>query len=164
MNNKELIERLRLLIKNGRYYTKEQARIDISDAVNALQDAEADAKKQAAIHLHEEAKLLEEINGLKADLEYHVHNRNQLTKQLADAWNKINELKEDSRLRAVGDSQEINKENDRLKAKLSSQVDPIELIEFTANKYGFKLEIGKSIAEKVFEHFKKERELHKRNG
>ena len=67
LNNKELIER------------KENAKADdiktsisvlryITELEKALQDAEADAKKQAAIHLHEEAKLLEEINRLKANL------------------------------------------------------------------------------------------------
>ena len=71
MNNKKVIERLRIIIKGnvGKY----QMQIDISDAINALQDAEAeinrlkaDAKKQAAIHLAEESKLLEEIARLKS--------------------------------------------------------------------------------------------------
>ena len=149
MNNKELIKKAEEWLHVNLMY---KGRIDsysiIEGFKKALQDAEADAKKQAAIHLHEEAKLLQEINRLKAEIEVRK-NRN-----LKDT-DEISRLKAELH-KANIDCFNAELDHQELKAKLSEQVDPIELIEFTAKKYGLKIEIGKDIAEKVFEQFKKE--------
>jgi hypothetical protein len=105
LNNKELIE------------WKENAKADyiktpisvlryITELEKGLQDAAEDAKKQFAIHLHEEATLQEEIN--------------------------------------------------RLKAKLSEQVDPIELIQYAMTTFMY-YRCSDDRAKKILQQFKKER-------
>lgn len=106
MNNKELIEE-----SNER--AKAAWSPDLIDyyknVAKALQDAEADCQSLSAIHLHEEAKLLEEINRLKAEL----HKAN------IDCFNA--EL-----------------DNQDLKSKLSKQIDPIEFAKYLGFQYRIK--------------------------
>jgi hypothetical protein len=123
MNNKELIER----IDKIKYGFLPHIQL-LQDCKKSLQDAEADAKKQAAIHLHEEAKLLEEINRLKA-------------------WN---EAIKTNLLATI-------EEADLFQAKLYEQVDPIELVIWLFEQYNPMIKPLPERAKAILEQFKKER-------
>jgi hypothetical protein len=156
-NNKELIERIDRYLTKGSWLTPAML---LDDCKKALQDAEAEIealKMENMTHEYNEAErerfqpeydrqikepLKQEINRLKAELEAKEHS---IVKRARE--------RDDYRLLSERQLKTIQE----LKAKLSEQVDPIELIKYTRNLI-YKFKCTDDHAKQILEQFKKETE------